>query len=113
MLENLTPHKSKLLKLPIVLSEQAWLETVFIQNFLFVELNDRLNAVLESFYRELLLQAESNVVAFGLYRFPPTGDRQYRHWLDLQAVIEHRSGEPVLIRIRLKTEHVDTALINT
>ena len=38
MLSMLIPHKQRLLELPIVLSEPAWLRCVHIRDFLFEEL---------------------------------------------------------------------------
>lgn len=107
----LSPRKTALLQLPTVISEKAWLEAVFIKNFLYTELSNRLQAVIHRAHQELLKYRdfeEENYTGCGLYLFPADGERTDRVWVDLSLVIERHEGEPKLLRVILTNEIPDT-----
>ena len=107
MLQSITPEKLNLLKLPIAVSEAAWLEAVYIHDFLYIELNRRLNTLFETTYREILMLPEDHQtrqIDYGLYRFEPCGKRMDRVWLDLRLRIEYRDDVPALLRVTLRDE---------
>lgn len=103
----ITDDKLELLKLPIAISEAAWLQAVYIHDFLYIEVNRRLNALFETTYREILMHRESEHprhIDYGLYRFEPCGKRMDRVWLDLRLRIEYRNEVPALLRVTLRNE---------
>lgn len=76
---------SALLKLPVVLTPSAWNESVHMETPLHIaEVGTRLGEVVLEAYRELHLQPEQTQIDFGIYRFPPNGNRSGREWLELQ-----------------------------
>lgn len=107
MLNSITTEKLNLLRLPIVISEAAWLEAVYIRDFLYTELHQRLSWLLEATYREIVVLPEGQQprhVDYGLYRFEPCGKRTDRVWLDLRLWIEYRDDVPALLRVALRNE---------
>jgi hypothetical protein len=106
-MNSITAEKLTLLKLPISISEAAWLEAVYIDDFLYIELNRRLNTLFETTYREILLLPKGHQarhIDYGLYRFEPCGKRTDRVWLDLRLRIEYRDTVPSLLRVTLRDE---------
>lgn len=109
-LENLTSLQSQLLKLPVVFSEGAWHEAVYLEQPLSLgDLGHRLRETLEAAYACLIYRTNSVDAVepfydFGLYRFPPSGDQAERHWLELRLIIEHETDLPTSLRIRLRSE---------
>jgi len=105
MLSKLTARKQQLIKLPIVLSEPAWLHAVYIKDFLFAEMSDRLNAVLDASYRALLGAPDADdVIHFSLWLFPASGERAAHNQVDLCLSIQYLDGQPTLLRVLLKDE---------
>lgn len=107
MPNRLTPEKMAYLKLPITISEAAWLQAIYINDFLYLEVNKRLNFLLESTYREILNQAASfsaRHIDYGLYRFEPHGKRDEHVWLSLRLHIVYTNETPVLLRVTLPDE---------
>lgn len=104
---NLSPRKTALFELPTVISEKAWLEAVYIKNFLYTELSDRLEAVIHHAHQELLRYPdfeEEKYKGCGFYLFPASGERMDRVWVDLCLMIELHEGEPSMLRIILTDE---------
>lgn len=107
MNNTITAEKLALLKLPIAISEGAWLQAVYIHDFLYIELNRRLNALFEATYREIILHRDPGQprhIDYGLYRFEPCGKRMDRVWLDLRLRIEYRDDIAALLRVTLRDE---------
>ncbi|MBX8508964.1 hypothetical protein K5D34_04555 [Pseudomonas cichorii] len=107
MRNRLTPSKLTYMRLPIVISEAAWLQTVYIDDFLYVEVNQRLNFLLESTYREILNQPadfSASTIDYGIYRLEPHGRRQERVWMNLRLHFICKDGNPALLRIALAEE---------
>lgn len=105
MLSMLTPHKQRLLELPIVLSEPAWLRCVHIRDFLFEELSDRLSAVIDASYRAILRAPKpEDVMHFSLSLFPASGERAVQHKVELCLYVEYLEDHPILLRVLLKDE---------
>lgn len=107
MLHSISAEKLTLLKLPIAISEAAWLQAVYIDDFLYIELNQRSNALFETTYREILMLPTNHQtphIDYGLYRFEPCGKRMDRVWLDLRLQIEYRNDMPALLRVTLRDE---------
>ncbi|KPW82924.1 hypothetical protein ALO92_100276 [Pseudomonas congelans] len=76
---------STLLKLPVVLTPSAWNESVHLEAPSHIaEVGTRLGDVVLEAYRELHLQPDETQIDFGIYRFPPNGDRSGREWLELK-----------------------------
>lgn len=84
--------------LPVVLTPGAWQEAVHIQDPEHTsEISSRLGNVVLTAYRELSFQPDKTQVDFGLYRFPPAGDRSAYVWLDLTLhTIKSDTGLPYL-----------------
>ncbi|MFP3497024.1 hypothetical protein SB759_22600 [Pseudomonas sp. SIMBA_059] len=118
-LENLTSLQSQLLKLPVVFSEGAWHESVYLEQPSDLgDLGNRLGETLEAAYASLLYRSEKVDAVepfydFGLYRFLPCGDRVDRHWLELRLIIEHEQDKPTVMRIMLRRESNSTSLRRT
>jgi hypothetical protein len=103
----LTDRKFAMLKLPLAFSEKAWLETVYIYDFLTTELSDRLLKVIKVAYQELMSQRdfeEPDRMYFDFDLYPASGERTHRVCLGLCLVIERQNSEPHLLRITLKDE---------
>ena len=101
----LTPHKQRLLELPIVLSEPAWLHCVYIRDFLFEELSDRLSAVMDASYRAILRAPRSeDVMHFSLSLFPASGERVVQTKMELCLYVEYLDDQTTLLRVLLKNE---------
>lgn len=87
-----------LLKLPVVLTTGAWHEAVHLQQPRHEsEISKRLGDVVLLAYRELQFQPDVQQINFGLYRFPPEGDRSNYVWLPLTLhQIESELGKAYL-----------------
>ena len=109
-LENLTSLQSQLFKLPVVFSEGAWHEAVYLgQPSDLGDLGNRLRETLEAayaclIYRTNAVDAVEPFYDFGLYRFLPCGDQAERHWLELRLIIEFEADRPTVLRILLRNE---------
>lgn len=106
---RLNPVKLTYLRLPIAISEAAWLEAIYIDDFLYYEVNQRMTFLLESTYREILNQEpdfSGSTIDYGIYRFEPHGRRAERVWMDLRLHFIRKDGVPVLLRITLPDEPV-------
>ncbi|MFQ6591054.1 MULTISPECIES: hypothetical protein [Pseudomonas] len=118
-LENLTSLQSQLLKLPVVFSEGAWHEAVYLEQPSDIgDLGSRLGETLEAAYACLIhrfekVDAIEPFYDFGLYRFLPCGDRVDRHWLELRLIIEHEQDKPTVLRIMLRRESNSISLKRT
>ncbi|SAM32956.1 hypothetical protein [Pseudomonas sp. 1 R 17] len=118
-LENLTSLQSQLLKLPVVFSEDAWHEAVYLEQPSDLgDLGNRLGETLEAAYACLICRSnEVDAVEpfydFGLYRFLPCSDRVDRHWLELRLIIEHEQDKPTVLRIMLRRESISSGLRRT
>lgn len=103
-----TPDKIWLLRLPVILSDAAWEQTVYIKDCTETEITERLGEIFQCIYRELRVRPstdQSDRIYFGQYGFPPCGNRQFRVWLDLCLTIERcDDGEPCALRVTLKDE---------
>lgn len=116
-LENPTSLQSQLLKLPIVLSEGAWHEAVYLEQPSDLgDLGNRLRETLEAayaclFYRTNAVDALEPFYDFGLYRFLPCGDQDDRHWLELRLIVEHEADRSTALRILLRSESHTLGLI--
>ncbi|ATV19215.1 hypothetical protein CFN58_31260 [Pseudomonas avellanae] len=76
---------SNIMKMPVVLTPLAWYESVHVcEPTRIAEVGPRLGDVVLEAYRELHLQPDQNLIDFGIYRFPPSGDRADREWLNLR-----------------------------
>jgi hypothetical protein len=103
-----TPDKIWLLQLPVILSDAAWQQAIYIKNCTEVEITERLNEVFQSIYHELRVRPstdQSDRIYFNVYGFSPCGNRQYRVRLDLCLLIERcEDGEPCSLRVTLLDE---------
>jgi hypothetical protein len=107
MLSELTERKRCLLQLPIVLSEPAWLQSVYIKDFLFAEMKDRLNSVLDASYRALLAAPDvADVTHFDLWLFPASGEREELVRMVLCLYVQYVDEQPSLLRVLLNDEEV-------
>ncbi|MFC3941546.1 hypothetical protein [Pseudomonas gingeri] len=90
---------------PIVLTPAAWLESVHVEEPRHdSESSSRLAEVVMAAYKELHLQPDAEHINFGLYRFPPKGDRFERVWLDLTLRLVVATTGMIYIHIALKDE---------
>jgi hypothetical protein len=55
-----TPDKIWLLQLPVILSDAAWQQAIYIKNCTEVEITERLNEVFQSIYHELRVSQSQN-----------------------------------------------------
>lgn len=102
MLPTLTARQQYLLQLPIVISEPAWLQAVYINDFLFAELSERLNAVLDAAYRAVLQEPDfGDSLPFGLWLTAASRSRDDHVWLNLQLQIVSQDEQPLLLRVVL------------
>ena len=115
-LEKLTPLQTQRFKLPVVFTECAWYEAVYLeQPASFRDLGSRLGDTLEAaytclFYRTEKVDAVEPFYDFGLYRFLPNRDRVDRHWLELRLIVEHEQDAPTTLRIMLRRESCSAGL---
>ncbi|WP_095101717.1 hypothetical protein [Pseudomonas sp. Irchel 3A5] len=101
----LTPRKLRLLQLPIVLSEVAWLQTVHINDYLFEELSDRLSAVLDASYRAVMSESDgANRIPFSLWLIPSSRNRVDKVRIDLLLEIQYLGKHPRHLRVLLNDE---------
>lgn len=89
---------TKPLKLPVVLTPRTWQEAVHLDDPQHLtEIVNRLGDVVLTAYRELSFQPNQPQIEFGLYRFPPRGDRSERVWLELKLhQVESETGTAYL-----------------
>ena len=110
MLPTMTARKQHLLQLPIVVSEPVWLQAIYINDFLFAELSDRMNAVLDAAYRALLQEQDGcDTLPFDLWAYPASGQRELPVCVHLQLQIETLNGQPHLLRILLSEDRTNAA----
>lgn len=115
-LENLTSLQSQLLKLPVVFSDGAWHEAIYLEQPSDLgDLGNRLHETLEAaytclIYRTNAVDAVEPFYDFGLYRFLPCGDQAERHWLELRLIIEYENDRPTALRILLRSESYTVGL---
>ena len=114
--KNLTSLQSQLLKLPVVLSKEAWHEAVYLEQTMSLgDLGSRLGETLEAaysclIYRTKTVDAIEPFYDFGLYRYLPCGDRDDRHWLELRLIIDHEEDRQSMLRIMLRRESYSMGL---
>lgn len=82
---TVNPISTDMLRLPVVLTPRAWQEAVHIDDPRHAaEISCRLGDVVQTAYTELGFQPEQPQIEFGIYRFPPNGNRAARIWLELK-----------------------------
>jgi len=97
-----SPDQAELLKLPVIISDAAWLQAVHIHDFMFDELSSRLTALIRNAYQALIQTPTSGYnqpISFALLVLPASGEREGQVWLDLRLLIEPKGGVPNLLKI--------------
>ncbi|WP_248767853.1 hypothetical protein [Pseudomonas sp. MWU12-2345] len=104
-MSNAPTQSASYYKFPVVLTPAAWLESVHVEEPRHdSESTSRLAEVVMAAYRELHLQPDAEQINFGLYRFPPKGDRFERVWLDLTLRLVVATPGMIYLHIALKDE---------
>lgn len=101
-----TPEQQELLKLPVIISEAAWLSAIHINDFMFDELSARLTGLIRTAYRALLDSEQAHFeqpIIFEMLQLPTTGERDCQVRLDLRLIIERKDGVPNLLRIDMNS----------
>lgn len=102
---TINPVCPELLKLPVVLTPRAWQEAVHIEEPQHVaEIGTRLGDVVLLALREVHMQPQAPQIDFGIYRFPPQGDRSERVWLELRLHRIQPEAGPSYLCISLRDE---------
>ncbi len=102
-----------LLKLPVVLTSSAWLEAVHDDSAAGQGVQiEKLADLIFLAYRELGFQPQAREISFGIYRFPPTGNKTDRVWLELRLNLIESDLESPYLRISLRDESDESATKN-
>lgn len=104
-----TPEQAHVLSLPVVFTHKAWQEAVQIeQPKSLTEVAQRLAYTLKAAWHAFMDDPNAETVEFGIYRFPPSGDRNHKRFLALKADRKraHQSDRWTLV-ISLKFEDAD------
>jgi len=107
-LNSPTVQQSEWLKLPVIFTDGAWYEAVYVEQLAdLAKLLDRWSELLKALYEAILYLPADNdplTCSFGLYCFPPGGKRLDRHLLELRVVAEYEWAKPTALRVMLGHE---------